>query len=190
MSDEYLHFPGGTVRKDDIVAVETKGGWGGKFAALAVFALYTLMGICMLFAFVNFNDIFMPAITGGDGYNDPLSSKIFAFILFALFFGGPILLLAFAAKGFDTGEEKYLKRGRWGAGIIAAVAGLICFGYFKNPNSGLDSTSFAIALVALMLAVLVAISTFSWGFVSRHKVVHITLRNGQVLKVDHLNDAP
>jgi hypothetical protein len=190
MSDEYLHFPGRTVRKDDVVAVETKGGWGGKFAVVAVFALYALMAISMLFAFVNFNDIFMPAITGGDGYDDPLSSKLLAFALFALFFGGPILLLAFAAKGFDTGEEKYLKRGRWGAGIIAVIAGLICFGYFSNPNSGLDSVSFAIALVALVLALLVAISTFSWGFVSGHKVVHITLRSGQVLKVDHVSEAP
>jgi hypothetical protein len=188
MSDEYLHFPGGKVRKDDVVAIETKQGAGIIFSLFSMISLYALMVIALGFAVTNFIDIFLPTVTGSDGYNDSLASKIVAFLLFVVFFGIPILLLGFTAEGYKTGNAKYFKRGRWGAAIIGIVAASICIGYFFNPNSGLKTISFVIALVTAILAIVVIIPTFAWDSLSKHQVTHITLRSGQVIKVHGVID--
>ncbi len=161
-----------------------------KYSLFSMLSLYALIVIACIFAAMNFIESLLPALTGGDGYNDPLSSKIFAFVLFAIFFGLPIGLLAFTAEGYKTGEEKYFKRGRWGAGIIGGAAVMICTGYLFNPNSGLDKTAFVIALVTAILAIVVLTSTLAWNTASAHQVVHITLRNGKVIKVDRIGEAP
>jgi hypothetical protein len=188
MSDQYLHFPGGAVRRDEVVAVETKEGAAMKFTAFSMISFYALLTVVCLFAGINFIDSLLPVLTGGDGYNDPLIGKIVAFLLFAVIFGVPILLLCYMAQGYKTGDPKYFKRGRWGAALVGGVAAMICLGYFNE--SGVSLPTLVSSVVTIILAIIVIIPTFSWEFATSHQVVHITLRSGQVLKVDRVGDTP
>ena len=174
MSDEYLEFPGGAVRKEDVAAVQVQAGWGVHLRTLAAITAIILTGLFGAL-FVN---VGLEAMTAPASENASLGTADFVIIAFWV---GLIFLLVRGIDGFFKGIES---RAKW-AGWILLLAGVGIVGWNVNNLINVDYYPLKYGIPMIAIGILCAVSSaafFDLGLWGNHKVHTITLRNGNIIK--------
>jgi hypothetical protein len=168
MSNEYFEFPGGAVRKEDVVAYEKVDGWGRLMKWPAVLAFFFISAAFILGPLVN---------TGDEWYQ-----RLIPFVLgIAALFAS----IKFLRGGPETAKELGLATlGKWIVGLATLMLILALLGLMPHPDLPFEYRwkLNQYQILSSSFGILCGLLCWKLPALMQHTVHKVTLRNGNVIQ--------